>query len=412
MVLTLQKRIKSLILCLLLSLFISSSFAESIKYSVPLREFAQKVATDNKVNILIQESVDDEQVTFFIGDKDATVYLPAFKKMLYLKGLDLKKDKSDFYYIEPIPEKKEEPKKEPESIKDVFHSVTLKNPVYSDVENLLKMHEGVKYTYISSTNSVSFFCKPEYSAELLKSIASLDVPYSQIQFKITVLETSLEDVKDRGANLSAYMQSVQKTDSDGNSVNSSYNYFLNLITMPYSATTNVLENSKSGFYGVLKYLNQNGFTEIKNSPVITARSQTEASFSSGQNIPYLINTSTYSSASTTSANSYSYKDVGLKIIIKPIIIGDSVNFDLTLTLEDLLSSSDSRTPTTSKKELKSTYLLKKGELLVLSGINKETQLDSSYGIPVLQNIFLLGELFKYESKTKTNSIVTITIEVL
>lgn len=391
---------------------ISSVSAESFKYSVSLREFAQKVATDNKVNILIQESVDDEQVTFFIGDKDSTVYLPAFKKMLYLKRLDLKKDKSDFYYIEPIPEKKDEPKKE-DTPKDVFHSVTLKNPVFPDVENLLKMHDkDVRYSYISSTNTVAFFCKPQYSADLLKSISALDVPYNQIQFKITVLETSLNEIKDRGANLSAYMQSISKTDSDGKSINQSYNYFLNLITMPYSATTNVLENSKSGFYGVLKYLNQNGFTEIKNSPVVTARSQTEASFSSGQNIPYLINTSTYSQASTTSANSYSYKDVGLKIIIKPIIIGESVNFDLTLTLEDLLSGTDTKTPTTSKKELKSTYLLKKGELLVLSGINKETQLDSSFGVPVLQNVWLLGELFKYESKTKTNSIVTITIEVL
>ena len=409
MVQLLQKRLNPLTLCLLLSLLISSVFSESIKYSVPLREFAQKVATDNKVNILIQESVDDEQVTFFIGDKDATVYLPAFKKMLYLKGLDLKKDKSDFYYIEPIPEKKEEPKKEPEPIKDVFHSVTLKNPVFLDVENLLKMHEGVKYTYISSTNSVSFFCKPEYSAELLKSIASLDVPYSQIQFKITVLETSLEDIKDRGANLSAYMQSVQKTDSDGNSVNSSYNYFLNLITMPYSATTNVLDNSKSGFYGVLKYLNQNGFTEIKNSPVVTARNQTEASFSSVINTRYSVGTSSYSNASSTSSTSYTYRDVGLKVIIKPIIIENIVHFDLTLILEDIL---DNDTLKTSKKELKSNYGLQRGELLVLSGINKETQLDSSYNVPVLSSIWLLGELFKYESKTKTNSIITIAIEVL
>lgn len=377
-----------------------------------MREFASKVASDNKVNILIQESIDDEQVTFFVGDKDATIFLPAFKKMLFLKGLDLKKDKSDFFYIEPIPEKKEEPKKDPEPIKDVFHSVILKNPVFPDVDNLLKMHDIKQSTYISSTNTVAFFCKPEHAAELLKSIQALDVPYNQVQFKITVLETSLNAIKDRGTNLNAYMQSVTGTDSNGKSLNQSYNYFLNLITMPYTATTNVNANSKTGFYGVLKYLDQNGFTKIKNSPVVTARSQTEASFSSGQNIPYLINTSTYSQASTTSANSYSYKDVGLKIVIKPIIIGENVNFDLTLTLEDLVSGSDSKTPTTSKKELKSTYLLQKGELLVLSGINKDTQLDSSFGVPVLQNLWLLGELFKFESKTTTNSIITITIEVL
>jgi len=379
---------------------------------LPLREFAQKVSSDNKVNILIQEAVEDETITFFVGDKDAKIFLPAFKKMLYLKGLDLKKDKSDFYYIEKIPEKKEEVKKEPEPIKDVFYSVVLKHPVFDDVENLLKMHDGVKYTYIASTNSVAFFCKPEYLDELKKSIAALDIETQQIQFKITVLETNLDDVKDRGTNISAYMQSVAKTDSDGKAVNQSSNYFLNLITMPYSASSNVLENSKSGFYGVLKYLNQNGFTKIKNSPVITASSNKEVSFTSGKNVPFKVGTSSYSSASTTSSSSYQYRDVGLTIVLKPIILGDVVDFDLTLTLEDILTSTTTDMLSTSKKQLKSTYKLKKGELLVLSGINKEEQLNSSYDVPVLSKIFLLGELFKYESKSQSNSIVTITIEVL
>ena len=321
--------------------------------------------------------------------------------MLYLKGFDLKKDKSDFYYIEPIPEKKEGPKKEPELIKDVFHSVTLKNPVFPDVENLLKMHEGVKYTYISSTNSVSFFCKPEYSAELLKSIFVIDVPQNQVQFKITVLETSIDDLKDRGANISAYLQTTNETSK----------YFLNLITMPYTATTNVTDNSKAGFYGVLKFLDENGYTKIKNSPIITARNQTEVSFSSVKNIPYKAGTSSYASSSTTSTTTYAYKDVGLKVIIKPIIIENMVNFDLTLTIEDLLGTTND-TPTTSKKELKSTYSLQRGDMLVLSGINKETVTDSSYSVPVLRSIYLLGELFKYSSTSTASSILTMTIEVL
>jgi len=384
------------------------------KIEVPLREFASIVATQNKVNILIQESIDEEKATFMVGDKDNSIYLPAFKKMLYLKGFDFKEDKkNNFYFIEKIPEKEKEEKKEPEPIKDVFHSMTLKNTVFTDVENLLKMHEA-KYSYISSTNTVAFFCKPEYLEKLKTEIVAMDVSFPQIQFKITVLETNLNDLKERGANLSAYAQSVipTSTDPDTSSPTQSFNYFLNLITMPYTAQSNVVETSKTGFYGVLKYLNQEGFTEIKNSPIVTARSHSEASFSSGQNVPFLVNTSSYSQASTTSSNSYQYKDIGLKILLKPIIIGDDINFDLTLTLEDILSGLETKTPITSKKELKSTYILKKGELLVLSGINKETKLDSSFGVPVLKDIFIVGELFKFESKSTTNSVITITIEVL
>ncbi|KIM03139.1 MAG: hypothetical protein KU29_12625 [Sulfurovum sp. FS06-10] len=403
------KTVQKLFLCLLL---ISSVYADKIE--VPLREFASIVATQNKVNILIQESVDEEKATFLVGDKDNSIYLPAFKKMLFLKGFDFKEDKkNNFYYIEKIPEKEKEEKKEPEPIKDLFHSMTLKNIVFEDIENLLKLHAST-YSYIKSTNTVAFFCKPEFLPQLTHQIESLDVSFPQVQFKLTILETNLNDLKDRGVNLSAYMQTVTPTTTDADTVaqTQSFNYFLNLITMPYTASSNVVETSKTGLYGVLKYLNQEGFTEIKNSPIVTARSHAEASFSSGQNVPYIVQSSSFTQASSTKNDSYQYKDVGLKIVLKPIIIGNDINFDLTLTLEDILSGLDTKTPITSKKELKSSYTLKKGELLVLSGINKETQLDSSFGIPVLKDIFIVGELFKFESKSKTSSVITITIEVL
>lgn len=406
------KSLKTLSLTpLLLLLLISNLNAEVNKIAIPLREFALNVASYNKVNILIQESIDDEKVTFMVGDKDNSIYLPAFKKMLFLKGFDFKEDKkNNFYFIEKIPEKEKEEKKEPEPIKDVFHSVTLKNLVFPDVENLLKLHNAT-YSYIASTNTVAFFCKPEHLETIKTSIKALDVPYSQVQFKITLLETNLNDIRDRGVNLSAYAQSINTT-NDETVTKQSFNYFLNLITMPYTAQNNVIENSKSGFYGVLKYLDQNGITKIEDSPVISARSHTEATFSNVKNVRYIVNTSSYSQASTTSQNSYQYKDVGTKIIIKPFALGQVINFNLSLTVESILAGEDSGTPTTSKKELTGNFDLKRGEILVLSGINSSKNLDNSFGVPLIQDLWFVGNFFKYESKTETKSVITITIEVL
>jgi len=377
---------------ILLVLLLSSLHAEKIDLS--LREFASMVASEHNVNILIQQSIEDEKIFFYLGDTNATkVPLSAFSKMLYLKGFNLKKT-DGFYFIEQIKIPEEKP------IENVFHSYTLKNPVFTDVQNLLSTYE-INASYIASNNSISFSAPPKRLSQILSAIRSIDVPQNQVQFKITVLETSIDDLKDRGANISAYLQTTNETSK----------YFLNLITMPYTATTNVTDNSKTGFYGVLKFLDENGYTKIKNSPIITARNQTEVSFSSVKNIPYKAGTSSYASSSTTSTTSYAYKDVGLKVIIKPIIIENMVNFDLTLTIEDLLDTTND-TPTTSKKELKSTYSLQRGDMLVLSGINKETVTDSSYSVPVLRSIYLLGELFKYSSTATSNAILTMTIEVL
>lgn len=79
-------------------------------------------------------------------------------------------------------------------------------------------------------------------------------------------------------------------------------------------------------------------------------------------------------------------------------------------MEDLLSNSN-LTPVTSKKELKSSYTLKKGELLVLSGINKVTNTNYTSGIPYLKDIWFLGNLFKIQRKETNNSVLTLSIEV-
>ncbi len=374
------------------------------KVDVTLREFANIVAEQNHINILISSDVEDDKIFFYIADKTKTyVLLPAFKKMLYLKDLQLLHSQG-FYYIDKI--------KHPEH-KVFYQSIKLNNLVYEDVGSLLQIND-IKSTYIKSTNSVGFKSTNKKFHILEKHIKYLDVEYPQIQFKINIFYTNIDNLKDRGFNLSVFKKSVN-TSSGKNSTVSTQNlvYFLNLLTMPYSTPSNVVSNAKQGFYAVVKYLDLNGFTEIKNSPVLTARSHSKVSFSSVKNIPYLVSSVTNEDTSKSTTESLEYKDVGLKIDISPIVINDVINFDLKLVIEELISTSTpSLTPSTQKRELNSSYRLKRGELLILSGVNRETLLSKDYGIPLLKDIWLLGELFKFKSETKTKEILTISIEVL
>nr|MBP3725354.1 type II and III secretion system protein [Campylobacter sp.] len=191
---------------------------------------------------------------------------------------------------------------------------------------------------------------------------------------------------------------------------SDLNYFINLITMPFTAETNIITNKKKGFYGVLSLLEQNGVTTIKQSPFLVAKSGKEVYFSSVENIPYLRNTSSYSNNGTTTQTTYDYKDVGLKIKIRPVVLENMVDFDLDLVVEDIIDNS-SLTPRTSKKELKSNYSLKRGEILVLSGINKNVEYSKRNGIPLLKDIPILKYLFSIEQDYKSTNIITLTIEV-
>ena len=155
------------------------------KVDVTLREFANIVAEQNHINILISSDVEDDKIFFYIADKTKTyVLLPAFKKMLYLKDLQLLHSQG-FYYIDKI--------KHPEH-KVFYQSIKLNNLVYEDVGSLLQIND-IKSTYIKSTNSVGFKSTNKKFHILEKHIKYLDVEYPQIQFKINIFYTNIDNLK-------------------------------------------------------------------------------------------------------------------------------------------------------------------------------------------------------------------------
>jgi general secretion pathway protein D len=391
---------------IILILFLTLTLCNAYKLEKTLKELAQIVSKQNNINILISKNVKVDDFTFYVSNPDDNILLPAFKSYLWDNNLTLT-FQDGFYLVHEMSYFAPEP--EPINL----YYIELKNLAYEDLKILLSLYDDVENQYIKNTNSLAIKATQTQYEDIYNHISKIDKSLQQVQFKITVLETSLNELKDRGSQIAFDIQSSPSTNSNGDESSSqSYNYFLNLITMPYSASTNILDTSKKAFYGTLKYLNQNGYTTIQNSPTLTAKSRRTVNFSSVQNIPYLVQTQEVEDTKTKQSNSYEYKDVGLKIDISPIVLDDVVEFDLSLTIEDILSSSNQNTPTVSKKHLKSNYTLKKGELLVLSGINKTTDLQSSYGVPLLQDIFIVGELFKFKSTDKIETVLTITIEVL
>lgn len=376
------KKILILILCL-------SSFAKAETIYTDLLNFAELASKFNNIAIVTDDSIDDNYY-YFIYQHDTNLTLSMFRKMLESKGLFLYK-KDNFYYITD--------KKLPDYD---LRRIDLSNYVVEDVRRIMANFE-LNATYSTTSNSVFFRADDVAYDQIKQAVASIDKPLEQVEFKLTITETNLKDIKDRGAKLQSLLKPLNHGDLA---------YYINLITSPYTTNSNVVRNDSEGFFGVLNFLDTNGLTKIISSPFLTAKNHTEVNFSAVQNIPYLVQNSQTSATQTTTQNSYQYKDVGLKITLKPVILKDHVDFDLHLILEDLLSSANTLTPITSKKELKSSYSLKRGDILVLSGINKTTTQKQRNGIPILKDIFILKYLFSVEQDQDINSVVTLTIQVI
>lgn len=376
------KKILILTLCV-----ISFSKAETIY--TDLVNFAQLASISNNIAIVTDDSIDGNYY-YFIYQHDTNLTLSMFRKMLESKGLFLYK-KDNFYYITD--------KKLPDYD---LRRIDLSNYVVEDVRRIMANFE-LNATYSTTSNSVFFRADDVAYEQIKQAVASIDKPLEQVEFKLTITETNLKDIKDRGAKLQSLLKPLNHGDLA---------YYINLITSPYTTNSNVVRNDSEGFFGVLNFLDTNGLTKIISSPFLTAKNHTEVNFSAVQNIPYLVQNSQTSATQTTTQNSYEYKDVGLKITLKPVILKDHVDFDLHLILEDLLSSANTLTPITSKKELKSSYSLKRGDILVLSGINKTTTQKQRNGIPILKDIYILKYLFSIEQDQDINSVVTLTIQVI
>ena len=389
---------KKIILVLVLSL--SQLSASEVKLN--LLEFANLASVNSNTDILISDDINPNEF-YFYTNKGSRVSISHFRKAIEIKGLRLVRN-SDFYYVE----NKALDNNGTLTPKAKLRYLELKNNTFDDVSKIIKSttdsndfnSTSSKVEYIKSTNSVVFKANDDDYSDIIDFAQRSDKRLEQVNFKLTILETNLNNAENIGTNLNSLADVVTRAD---------FNYFVNLITMPYTAETNVVRDKKKGFYGVLNLLVKNDVTSVKQSPYLVAKNGTPVYFSSVKNIPYLKNTSTYSNASTTTQNTYDYRDVGLKVSITPTILKDHIDFDLDLVVEDVLDET-TLTPQTSKKELKSNYSINKGEILVLSGINKETAYEYRNGVPLLKDIPIIQYLFSIKQKVIQKSVITLTIE--
>lgn len=361
---------------------------QSKEIELDLKDFAKMVSIENKINIVISDEITNEDKIFFIINKDVTKrdLFNIFQSMLSKKELVLI-PQDNYFLINKIEN-------------EDYFSYKLKNLVENDLKDFFELHK-IEFDYLSNSNTIIYKTTYSKKLDIEKILFLLDKEAIQKQIKITVFETDLTKVNDRGFEIKSFTSS--QNDKLG------INYFLDLVTLPYTVSSIAQNESKLSFYALLKFLDENKITEIKSSPFMLIKNNKEIVFKVVKNVPYLTtNTSTTSTQNTTN-NSYSYKDVGLQILIKSKIYKNITNLDLSLILEDLIDSST--TPTTSKKELKTNFDLKDNEILILSGITKEVITKNDYSFPFISKIPVLGELFKYEGENKTNKVLTIAIEV-
>jgi general secretion pathway protein D len=135
----------------------------------------------------------------------------------------------------------------------------------------------------------------------------------------------------------------------------------------------------------------------------------------GKNVPF--QTRSAAESGTETYSSYEYKDVGVTLKITPQISKDRmvrlvISHELTI-LDQLATTSPDR-PTTLKRAVDTTVIVKDGNTVVIGGLIDDATSETEYKVPCLGDVPLLGWMFKSVSSAgeKTNLYVFLTPRVV
>jgi general secretion pathway protein D len=159
------------------------------------------------------------------------------------------------------------------------------------------------------------------------------------------------------------------------------------------------------FGGLLRALAGNSGTNVLSTPNIVTMDNQEAEIFVGQEVS--VPTGSYTTTGTTSSptnpfTTFKPKQVGVRLKVKPQINeGDAIKLEIEQNV-DAITSGNAGTAglVTSQRTLQTSVMVDDGKVVVLGGLISDEEVESVTKIPLLGDIPLLGNLFKYKSKQK------------
>lgn len=316
----------------------------------------------------------------------------------------------------------DDPKKRLEYNELVMRTFFLSNADLKQIEKSLKELAVVKTVSLNeSLNAITVRDTPEKVAVAEKLIQTLDKARAELLIDVEILEVNRRRMQSYGIELSQYY--VGET----------------LFPWPVTDYTkirpgapirgNVLKHlNSSDFFFTLpsvayKLMQEDGDTKVKAKPQLRVLDLEKVSVLLGDSVPILqtsfvpnYGTSETDPLRQNPINSYTWKDVGIKIDLSPRVHHDGwITLNLEFVLTFLTSGGTAiAPPTIGTRNVKSVIRLHDNETGILAGLLRDNERRSLRGLPGLASVPILREIFSSNEKeiSQTDIILTITPRII
>ncbi|MFZ6861243.1 type II secretion system secretin GspD [Undibacterium sp. Ji67W] len=270
----------------------------------------------------------------------------------------------------------------------------------------------------AATNTLIITASEAVYKNLRTVIDQLDARRAQVYIEALIIEVNANKENDFGvqwAGLSGNSNSSYRV-GGGSIFSTGNNNLANLATsssLPSNGLSLGVFKQIGGklTLGALAHMVDSGDgTNILSMPNLVTLDNEEAKIIVGQNVPFITGQFT-TSAATGSAGVNPFqtierKDVGLKLTIKPQISeGGTVKLAIYQESSAVVASSATNPsgPTTTQRSIATNVLVEDGSILALGGLISDTVGDTTEKVTGLGDIPIIGNLFKYQTATRTKT---------
>ena len=380
--------------------------------NIEVRTILQILAKESGMNIVASDSV---QGNMTISLKDVP-WDQALQLVLDARDLD-KRQSGNIINVAPREELLSKDKRDLTAKKELedlgpllSQSFQLKYKSVEEFKTVLDIKEG------SSSNSDSrSILSPRGSAlidpatntliindvnsvikKLQALVEELDVPSQQVMVEARIVSATTTFGRELGVKFGG-----NKTGSDGWSIggsqtsmgNFSNAYNVNLGVSAATSAISLVKKTGSALVALeLSAAESAGKSKTISSPRVLTQNGKKAEIKSGKEVPY-------QEASSSGATTTSFKEAVLGLTVTPRITPDgNIIMDLDITNDRVDESCNTEIPCIATNNLNSTVMVENGGTIIVGGIYKQDLSNATQKVPLLGDIPVLGNLFKYQKK--------------
>lgn len=281
-----------------------------------------------------------------------------------------------------------------------------------DNENSLM--PGVRITADSANNSILIYANQHNYKTIERALIQLDRPRGQVAIELTIAEVTLNDKLNYGVQFFLQSSDVGIHANRGSIINTA-------ITAPIAQAFpgfNFLVGSQAQPRLILNALH--GYTDVKvlSNPSLVVVDNQPATLQVGDQVPVQTGNATVLSTSNTVVSTVDYKNTGIILRVLPRITSSgSVTLDVEQEISSVPNSdgtTQTLTPTISERKVKSTINVMSGQTVLLAGLISDSYSRGRNGIPILDQIPVVGDVFTQQNKggRRTELIVFIKPQII